>query len=414
MSFQKLGLAVPEQRSALESPAVPLGSTVGWHWLEGGRQSDAAEVVNPATGFATGVVNACVALLSQSIATASPLLYRHEGAGKSEAVDNPLHRILSLEPNPECSAFTLWASFVTSICLWGNGYLEVQRDGTGTVQGLWFIRPDQVTPYRQSNGTLAYRCTQGMSAGFRVLPATSVIHVPWQSTDCVLGVSPVQAVRNTIGGNIAMEKHSARFFANYAMPQMALLTKKLVKPEQKQQIKNDWESLHGGSNQHRVAVLDGEMDIKTLTISNEDSQFLESRRFSREEICGLYGLKPSQIGSESRVAGETFAAQQLDFLTSTLGPWLQRIRQELTRKLLAGLPSYSIRHDVSDRLRLDIKSQMDAFSIGRQWGILTANECRRELGMDPGGSECDVFLRAVNMTDANAPNPKQTEEPSNV
>lgn len=98
-------------------------------------------------------------------------------------------------------------------------------------------------------------------------------------------------------------------------------------------------------------------------MSNADSQFLESSKFSREQICGMFGLKPSQIGSESRVSGETFSGQQLDFLTGTLGPLLKKIEQELTRKLLAGLPSYSIRHDVSDRLRLDIKARWTPFPL---------------------------------------------------
>ncbi len=248
----------------------------------------------------------------------------------------------------------------------------------------------------------------------RVIESENMIHVPWISSDGVTGISPIQAARNSFGTDIAMERSAGRFFGNFSVPQLAMLTKKLVKPETKHQMRSDWEALQSGPNQHRVAILDGEMDLKILSVSNADSQFLESRKFSREQICGMFGLKPSQIGSESRVSGETYSAQQLDFLTGTLGPLLKKIEQELTRKLLSGLSSYSIRHDISDRLRLDIKSQMEAFSTGRQWGILTANECRRELGLDPGGPECDTYLRAVNMTDAATANPIQTEEPTNV
>ena len=415
MPFQKLGLAVPEQRSALESPVVPLASHAAWSWFEGSRTSDAAESVNPATAFATATANACVQLLASSVATATPKLYRRVGAGKAEAFHSPLHNLLSLEPNPECTSHTLWSSFVLSMALWGNGYAEIQRNGLGTVLGLWFVNPASVTPFRKVDGSLAFRTTAlGQSTpAVRVIEAENMIHVPWLSSDGVTGISPIQAARNAFGSDIAMERSAGRFFGNFSVPQLALLTKKLIKPEVKHQMRSDWEAIQSGSNQHRVAILDGEMDLKVLSVSNADSQFLESRKFSREQICGMFGLKPSQIGSESRVSGETFSGQQLDFLTGTLGPLLKKIEQELTRKLLAGLPSYSIRHDVSDRLRLDIKSQMDAFSIGRQWGLMTSNECRRELGMDPGGPECDEYWRPVNMVDASAPNPIQTEETTN-
>ncbi len=151
MPFQKLGLSVPEQRSALESPAVPLASHAAWSWFEGSRQSDAAESVNPGTVFSTGTANACVQLLASSVATATPRLYRRVGAGKAEAFDSPLHDLLSLEPNPECTSHTLWSSFVMSMALWGNGYAEIQRNGLGTVLGLWFVRPDTVTPFRKSD-----------------------------------------------------------------------------------------------------------------------------------------------------------------------------------------------------------------------------------------------------------------------
>ena len=174
---------------------------------------------------------------------------------------------------------------------------------------------------------------------------------------------------------------------------MALVTSKIIKPEDKTRMRQDWEALQGGSNQFRTAILDAELDVKILSIPNSDSQFLESRKLSREEICGLFGVKPSQIGDTARVAGETYAAQQLDWLVNTLGPWLQKIRQELTRKLLAGLPQYEIRHDTSDRLKLDVKSQMDAFAVARQWGLMTSNQCRKELGLDPGGPECDEYWR---------------------
>lgn len=400
MKLISLGLAY-ESRNILNNPAVPLSSPLAWNILTGGSESDAAELVNPVTSMGQASVNACVRLISSSIASMNPILYEQAGSGKIEAINNPLHRILSLEPNPDQCAFSLWDSFVASIALWGNGYLEIQRDGVDNVVGLWFLQPTMVTPIRNPDGSLQYRITQGMKAGeYRLLPAKSVIHVPWRSVDGVTGISVIAEARAAVGGAIAMDKFGNRYFANNATPSGVLSTTAKVKPEDRIKMRQDWEALHSAGNQHRTAILDNDLKYQSISIPNSDSQWIDAMKMSRESICGLFGLQCSQIGSEARVAGETYAAQQMAFLTDCLRPWLNRITQELTRKLLPGLPQYSIAHDVSDRLRLDFKSQMDGFAVARQWGLMTANQCRKSLDLDPGPAECDAYWMPVNMIDA--------------
>ena len=421
MPIQTLGLSPPEKRSTpFDNPAVPLGSPLAWEFLSGGGRSDSAEIVTPSTAMAQATVNACVRLLSESIASLSLLLYTRSGNGKVEALDNPLHRLLAVEPNSDSTAFSMWDSFVASIALTGNGYLEIQRTGVGEIVGLWFLPPSAVSPERQLDGSLAYRVSQGTPplVKSRLLPAKSVIHVPWHSTDGVTGVSVIAQARNAIGNSIAMGKFGGRFFANNATPSGVLSTNLKVKPEDVPKMRADWESQQAGTNLHRIAVLGADLKYTPISLSNADSQWLESQKFSREQIAGLFKLHPSMLGDTSRVAGETYAGQQLGFLTLTLRPWLNRIEQELTRKLLGGLPQYSISHDVSDLLRLDIKSQMEALKSSIQSGIMTPNEARLELGLNPGPASCDVYLTPVNMMNSErllvAPKPTVVEGTENV
>jgi HK97 family phage portal protein len=194
-----------------------------------------------------------------------------------------------------------------------------------------------------------------------------------------------------------MDKFNGRFFANDATPSLILTTAKKIMPEDKVKVRADWKALHSGHSQHRVAILDQDMAVKQLSISNADAEFLASRKYTREEICGLFGILPSQIGDTARVAGETFEAQQLTFLTDCLSMWLGKIRQELTRKLLPKSQNpgrkYRIAHDVSGRLKMDRKSQMEAFAIARQWGLMTANQARELLDLNPGGQSVTFIFR---------------------
>lgn len=397
-----LGLSPREERSyaGYAGPIASLGDP--WHLFGFGRKSDSGEVVTSQTAMQQATVNACVRLISESIASMSPILYEKSGTGRKEAFSHPLHDILALEPNEDCSAFTLWDAFVGSIALTGNGYLEITRNGSGAVTGLYFLNPHVTNAYMTPNGALTYRTGDGLQAGqFRELRATSVVHVPWFSLNGITGISVIEQNRAAIGGAIAMDKHAGRFFANNATPSGILSSPKKYKPEDKTRMRTEWETLQSGANQHRIAVLDDELKFEQISISQADSQFLESRNMSRQEICGLFRVHPSQIGDTARVAGETYAAQQLTFLNFCLRPWLNRIGQELTRKLLRGLPNYSITHDVSTLLELDFETQMKGFAAGRQWGFYTANEIRAKLGENPyPAPEADLLICPVNMMSA--------------
>jgi HK97 family phage portal protein len=407
MKLISLRLQQPEQRyiGSQLTPTVPIAQIARWGDLFGGAGSDSGETVTPLTSMQSATVNSCVRLISQSIAAMKPILYQKAGNGKQEAFDNPLYDILCLECNPDATSFTTWESFVASILLTGNGYLEIETNKQGNVIGLWFLPPATVQPYRQSDGTVIYKCFEGMATGqFRTLKSTQIVHVPGLSFNGVTGISVIEQARNVIGSNLAMDKFNGRFFANNATPAFVLAMEGKVRAEDKVKARQDWETMHSGPNQHRVAILDQNTQVKQLSISNADAEFLASRNFTRQEICGLFGLLPSQIGDTARVAGETFAAQQLTFLTDCLRPWLNKIEQELTRKLLPRSQNagrkYSISHDVSDRLKMDTKSQIEAFGTAKQWGLITSNEARTELGLNPGGPECDVFWAPLNTVDA--------------
>lgn len=388
----------------LENPAVPLGSRAAWGFWTGSGESTAGELVNPVTMMHSAVVNACVGLLANSVASMSPILYQKQGAGRVEAFNNPLHDLLAIEPSPDGTAFTLWHRFMSNILLTGAGYIEIQRDVKGNPIALWGLDSRQVTIIRQADGSLAFQSSEAMATGrTRTIQSANMIYVPWHlHYDGVTGISAITQARQVVGNSLAMDRYQGQFYSNSAVPS-GILTAPApmkVKPEDKTIMRADWEEQNSGYNRRRTAVLDGGMTFTPLSISQADAEFLASKNYSRQEICGLFGLLPSQIGDTARVAGETFAAQQLTFLVDCLRPWLNKIQQELHRRLIPKFSGLTIEHDVSDRLRVDFASQMQGYAVGRQWGFYTANQVRKALGENPGGPECDVYLTPANMINA--------------
>ena len=402
MALQTLGLSSPEKRSiSLNNPAVPLSSPEAISWLGGGAGTDAGEVVNETTAMKLATVYTCVRVLSESVASLPVRLLRVTPQGKVQEQSNPLSYLLSIAPNPEMTSFVYFETVTHHLVLTGNSYSEIERAPDGTPVGLWPLNPRLTRPVRLPNGDLAYETTDGQR---RTLKAQDVLHIPLTSFDGLVGLSPIQSCARTFGLTLAAEKFGSRFFANFAMPKIALLTKKKVLPEDKSKMRNDWEDLQSGSNQHRTAILDQETDVKVLSVSPEEAQFLQTRVHQRSEICAMFRVPVHMAGSEQKLSNSNVEQLNLSFILDTLRPILTRIEAELVRKLLPGGPgqvsTLTVLFDLTERQRGDTAAQVSLIAAGRQWGALTANDCLRMLGLPAAGAAEDTRMVPTNMVNS--------------
>ena len=396
-----------EKRDALEVQGGGGLSNLGaiWSFLDGGSNSnESGEAVNDVSALSIATVYSCVRVLGDAIASLPCRIYNTTPSGKMEDTDAPLAHLLQIEANPETSAFSFFETLVTHLMLRGNSFCEVQRTAGGDPIALWNLDPRKTEPARLGiNGTLAYKCSDGMGPGqTRIIAAENMLHTVLFSWDGIVGQSPISMLRQTLGLAIGQQKFSARMLRNNAVPQLALTTAKMVKAEDKQKLRHDWEELQTGSSQGRVAVLDQDMKIERLGLSAEDSELLASRSFSRSEIAAAFRVPASMVGDLTRLSNSNHEQQSLDFVQSSLIPILKRIEVEFRRKLLPaspiGQPNKSfIQFDVRERLRGDFASTMTGYATGRQWGFYSANDVLRELGENPIGPTGDVYLYPTNM-----------------
>ncbi len=292
------------------------------------------------------------------------------------------------------TAFTFWSTMVGCSALTGNGYAWISRDTDGTPNGFWPLHPLKTTPVRLPNGELAFKTTDGQGEGApaRILPAKDVLHFPLFSLDGLKGVGPITSARETYALAMATEKFGSKWFGNGAQAS-AVYVLKGAKPDPKVQIelKESWQSSHGGVNQNKTAFLFGDWDVKTVGLSPEDSQFLATRAFQRAEIAAMFHLAPHMAGDTSRLSNANHTQAQLEFVTNTLRPILCRIEAELKRKLVGVKSNLGWSCDLSERLRGDFATQMTSYAMSKQWGLMTTNEIRQQMGLNPMGPEGDVL-----------------------
>jgi hypothetical protein len=142
------------------------------------------------------------------------------------------------------------------------------------------------------------------------------------------------------------------------------------------------------------------MDWQALSLTQQDAQFLEQRRFSVEEICRWFGVPPQMIGDTSKQTFANFEQAGLNFLALAILPWVVRFEQEANRKLLAqsaGRRRPFLKINTAAIVRANLEAQYRAFALGRQWGWLSVNDIRWLIDMEPIGPEGDVYLQPMNM-----------------
>jgi HK97 family phage portal protein len=352
-------------------------------------------------------VYSCVRILSEAVAGLPLHFYKYtEDGGKEKAAEHPLYFLLHDEPNPEMTSFVFRETLMTHLLLWGNAYAQIIRNGKGEVIGLYPLMPDRMGVERDSKGQLYYEYTVSMEdaptvkGSTVVLPPTEVLHIPGLGFDGLVGYSPIAMAKNAIGMAIACEEYGAKFFANGAQPSGVLEHPGTIKDPTR--VRESWQSTFGGShNANKVAVLEEGMKYTPISISPEQAQFLETRKFQINEIARIFRVPPHMVGDLEKSSFSNIEQQSLEFVKYTLDPWVSRWEQSMARSLLTAeeKKKYFVKFNVDGLLRGDYQSRMNGYAVGRQNGWMSANDIRELENLDriPEEAGGDLYLINGNM-----------------
>lgn len=388
--------------------------------------STSGKRVNERSSMQMTAVYSCVRILSEAVAGLPLHFYRYtDNGGKEKAADHPLYFLLHDEPNPEMTSFVFRETLMTHLLLWGNAYSQIIRNGRGEVIALYPLMPDRMNVERDSKGQLYYEYTVSMDdaptvkGSTVVLPPTEVLHIPGLGFDGLVGYSPIAMAKNAIGMAIACEEYGAKFFANGAQPSGVLEHPGTLKDPSR--VRESWQSTFGGShNANKVAVLEEGMKYTPISISPEQAQFLETRKFQINEIARIFRVPPHMVGDLEKSSFSNIEQQSLEFVKYTLDPWVSRWEQSMARSLLTAeeKKKYFVKFNVDGLLRGDYQSRMNGYAVGRQNGWMSANDIRELENLDRIPEELggDLYLINGNMTklsDAGLFGKKDGEEESN-
>lgn len=389
----------------------PTDSTVGSRYAFYIGGSSSGKVVTERSAMQMTAVYACVRILSEAIAGLPLHMYRYkDDGGKEKALDHPLYLLLHDEPNPEMSSFVFRETLMTHLLLWGNAYAQIIRNGKGEVVALYPLMPNKMTVSRDETGQLYYTYQKSQEELPKdntytvTLHPSDVLHIPGLGFDGLVGYSPIAMAKNAIGLAIATEEYGSKFFANGAAPSGVLEHPGTIKDPQR--VRESWMSQFGGSaNSNKIAVLEEGLKYTPISISPEQAQFLETRKFQINEIARIFRVPPHMVGDLEKSSFSNIEQQSLEFVKYTLDPWVVRWEQSIQRTLLTPeeKKTYFVKFNVEGLLRGDYQSRMSGYATARQNGWMSANDIRELENLDriPAEDGGDLYLVNGNMLPLN-------------
>ena len=394
------------QTGVVENSKLDINSAEFRQMLASGTNS--ATRVSPENAIRISTVYACTKVLSETIASLPIDLFELdiETGSRTKLVGDPVYNLLKKRPNDWQTPFEWKQQQMVCLCLRGNSYNYIVRSKDGRPAMLVPLPPDACSINVTAQNQINYRVTVGLQGKEKVIIVgpDDILHLRTMSMDGINGMSPVDYNAKLLGHADIAQTHARKVFDNDATPRGVLETDGQLKDDQYANLKESWESAHGGvSNSSRVALLEAGLRYKPIQMSAGDLQLLETRRFTRQEICGMYRVPPHMIMDLERSTNNNIEHQSVDFYKSSIWPWVTNIETRLDISLLPRRTKREFKFDVTELVRGDLDSERDFIEKMINATVMNPNEARARLGMNPREGGDDFASDTNNLTFGDKP-----------
>ena len=347
-----------------DSQAIPNELGIFGHTISGAN-------VNEATALTISTVYACTYKIASTLASLNLDIYERNGRNIDVANVHPAFDVIKYKPNEYQTAFEFWETIISHAVLNGCGYALIERDDRGYATqliGLDYYDVDR----KFVNGQ----------------PVFSVKNVGMVQPENMLEIcnlqrkSPIRLHRENLGLAKSAEEFGAEYFGSGGQMTGILSSDQPLRKEQMDIIQQSWNK---AQSQAGTKLLPFGFKYSRISISPDEAQFIETRKFQAEEICRIFSVPPALVQLESQTTYNNVEQQNLQFARHTVTPWAKRIEQEIDRKLLQARerPELYSKFNLNDLYRGDMQSRAAFYTQMLQNGVLNINEVRQKEDMNP-------------------------------
>jgi HK97 family phage portal protein len=401
----------PELRASLENPSTPLSA------FDTEPKTTSGIIVTPEKSLAIGSVFACVRVIAETMAQMDLEVVKREGKTVRVDTSHPNYWLLHTAPSPDYNRFEFIQAWYAGALLWGNGYAWIKRDRYANAVELKILMPWHVVPKRSERGKIYYEWQDPQQQDRKVIILQEdMLHLKNLGCDGLIGLSPIEIQRESLGNNLAKLYHEAAFYSNGAKASGILMTPGNYGQKEKDNIQTSFNRANEGpKNRYKTILLEEGVKYQQLTIPQNDAQFLESRKFDRSEVAGWFRVPPYKIGDHEQSTYSNIEGQERSYAKDTIVPWAIRGQQEFDRKLFfQDRGVYGSQYNLDDLIKGDIKTRYEVYKSGIECGILKPSEPREAEGWETSGyPEIDQFFMNASMKPVRQIIAEPTDTPTN-
>lgn len=376
-------------------------------WYSTPERSDLSKYMTDTGALALSVVDACYSLIADSIGQLPLITYRRKGDDEREIARNhPVYRRTNQAPNDLMTASEFWSRMAHDMLSRGDGFAELEWSDVESprLKAMYPLIPEQMEVKwfdGEEGRRRVYLYKDTPSSEARIIQPEDLLHIPGRGFDGLRGKSLVALHPGVIKLTAAAEEYVIRYFDQGATAPHYVAYPGQLSPDARNRAKEWLQSHFGGlRNAHKLGVLEGGGEIKTLPINHRDMQLSELRKFQIEEFCRVCRIPPDMISSvdSSTNVGKSVEQRQIAFKQFTLGPYLRLIEQRCNEALFGPRERqrYYVEFSVDEFIRGDMAAQSEYFKNatgGAGW--MTVNEIRKKKNEPPVEGGDEVFVQGA-------------------
>jgi HK97 family phage portal protein len=345
-------------------------------------------------------VFACNRVLAETLASCPVFLYEKDENGNRKQVSTNASELLRYAPNPDMTPVQFKETGATNINLGGNFFAQKIKNSFGQLIQLRPIPWHRVlSRYNYQTHRLEY-----IVDGFDIpYSRDDILHIPGLTFDGYVGITPISYAQNALNIGKNQDEFTNNFYNNGVQTSGVFEYEDELSDDAFKRLKEDIKTNYRGlKNAGTPLILEGGGKYREVTMKLSDAQFVESKRFTVEDICRLFRVPLHLVQDLSRSTNNNIEHQSLEFVMYTMLPWFKRWEENLNLQLLTPEEKKKgmyFEFKIDTLLRGDAKTRAEAYATGRQWGWLSVNDIRRMENMDPIPNG-DIYLQPSNMFEA--------------
>lgn len=328
-------------------------------------------------GLKNSDVFTAVRIISADVASTKLVTKGHE---KHDDIERIL-KLFNTNPDDDLPGWHFKFIIIANMLLNGEAFVEIVRDSNNQPTQFHFLHNDLVG-IEEIDGDIIYNVSEDVNGKAVRITPDDVLHFRYITLDGYIGYSPLYALANEVAISQGSKGFLRNFFENGGTSTSILQYKKgEINPEDLQQLKKDFANSQLKNNGGLIA-LDDTMSFDRLRIPVEVLNFLNSYKFSTQQVAKAFGLPVSKLGIET--VNTSITQANLEYLQSTLFPIFQMMIAEIDKKIVGLIdPNFDMEFDASRLVDIDPELRLERVVELQSKGIITTNEARNEFGYQP-------------------------------